>query len=60
MVEHVPTSKIEQNPSKKIEQSMFSRFFLKNFRIKNTHMGSVGSVPLDASVGEQTQKVRTV
>ena len=25
MVEHVPTSKIEQNPSKKIEQSMFSQ-----------------------------------
>ena len=25
MVEHVPTSKIEQNPTKKIEQSMLSR-----------------------------------
>ena len=27
MVEHVPTSKIEQNPSKKIEQSMFSPWY---------------------------------
>ena len=27
MVEHVPTSKIEQNPTKKIEQSMLSPYF---------------------------------
>ena len=29
MVEHVPTSKIEQNPTKKIEQSMLSRFITR-------------------------------
>ena len=28
MVEHVPTSKIEQNPTKKIEQSMFSQILV--------------------------------
>ena len=40
MVEHVPTSKIEQNPSKKIEQSMFSPSFVVfySFR-KSLHLG---------------------